>query len=163
MQQDVEAPPSPTPKSRRLSSRLGIAGIIVAVLIIAVIIITSIIARQNQSSGPQQIVTGPHITQIQIGTGFDQKEARVLGQSGNFSTSQAVYVVFTVVNKDPKAHVLVKLFAGNTLQNTSNTLNPEVGTNAYSDVAIIHQSGGYRWEVDYNGIAEASITFNVSG
>lgn len=163
MQQSVEAPPSLARKSRRLLSVLGIAGIILAVLIIAAVLITSIITRQNQSSGPQQVTIGKHITQIQTGTGFDQKKARVQGQTGNFSASQVVYVVFTVVNQDPKAQVVVKLFDGNTLRDTSATLNPEAGTNVYSDVAIIHQSGGYRWEVDYNGAAEASITFNVSG
>ena len=161
MQHYVEAPPPPAPKSRRLPSLLGIAGIALAVLIIAAVI-TSIIIRQNQSSGPSQVTTGQHITKIQTGTGFDQKKASVQGQTGVFSTNQAVYVVFTVVNQDPKARVVVKLFAGNTLQNTSDTLNPEVGTNVYSDVAMINQSGGYRWEVDYNGAAEASITFNVS-
>ena len=160
MQQSVEAPPSPARKSRRLPSLLRIAGIILAVLIIAAVLITSIITH---SSGSQQVTIGKHITQIQTGTGFDQEKARVQGQSGNFSASQAVYVVFTVVNQDPKAQVVVKLFAGSTLQDTSATLNPEAGTNVYSDVAIIHQSGGYHWEVDYNGAAEASITFNVSG
>lgn len=163
MQQSLEAPPSPARKNRRLPSVLGIVGIILAILIIAAVITTSIITRQNQYSGPQQVTVGKHITQIQTGTGFDQKKARVQGQTGNFSTSQAVYVVFTVVNQDPKAQVVVKLFDGTTLQNTSAALNPEIGTNVYSDVAIIHQSGGYRWEVDYNGATEASITFNVSG
>lgn len=162
MQQPVKAPPDPAPKNRRLPSLLGIAGIILVVLII-VVFITSVIVRQTQSSGPQQVTTGKHITNIQTGTGFDQKKARVQGQSGNFHASQAVYVVFTVVNQDPKAQVVVKLYAGNTLQNTSDTLNPEVGTNVYSDLAIIYQSGSYRWEVDYNGAVEASITFNVSG
>jgi hypothetical protein len=162
MQQPVKAPPDPAPKNRRLPTLLGIAGGILAVLIL-VVIITSIIARQSQNSGPQQITTGKHITKIQTGTGFDQKSAQVQGQSGSFRANQAVYVVFTVVNQDPKAQVVVKLFAGSTLQNTSDTLNPDVGTSVYSDLAIINQSGSYRWEVDYNGAAEASITFNVSG
>lgn len=162
MQQNVEAPRSPAPKSSRLPSVLGIAGIILAVLIIVAVIITAILTRQNQNSGPQQVTTGQHITRIQTGTGFDQKKARVQGETGSFSASQAVYVVFTVVNQNPKARVVIKLFAGSTLQAPSQTLNPEVGTNVYSDDAIIHQSGGYRWEVDYNGVAEASITFNVS-
>jgi hypothetical protein len=163
MQQPVKAPPAPAPKkNRRLSSLLGIAGIILAVLILVVIAIPIIIGH-IQSSQPQQVTTGRHITKIQTGTGFDQKKAQVQGQSGSFQASQAVYVVFTVVNQDPKAQVVVKLFAGNTLQNTSDTLNPDVGTAVYSDLAIIYQSGSYRWEVDYNGAVEASITFNVSG
>ena len=162
MQQPVKAPPAPAPKNRRRPSRLGIAGIILAVLVL-VAIVTTIIVRQIQSSEPQQVTTGKHITKIQTGTGFDQKKAQVQGQSGSFHTSQPVYVVFTVVNQDPQAQVVVKLFAGNTLQNTSDPLNPEVGASVYSDLAIIYQSGSYRWEVDYNGAVEASITFNVSG
>ncbi len=163
MQQDLSAPPAPAATHRRrLFSILGGLGILLTILLIAAIVIPLFLHSQSEGSGPQRVTTGPHITRIQTGTGFDQKKARVLGETSNFSTGQVVYVVFTVVNKDPHAQVVLHLFQGTTRKLTSAPLNPEVGTNVYASYALLHHTGQYRWEADYNGVAEASITFSLS-
>jgi ribosomal protein L40E len=137
-------------------------GTLLAILIMVVVVLAVLIRIQPGGAPQQPTMTGPHITRIQTGTGFDPSKSLVLGETQNFKAGQAVYVVFTVVNQDPNAQVVLKLFAGSTLEATSAPLIPDVGTNVYANEAVVQRTGEHRWEVDYNGHAEASISFNVS-
>lgn len=140
---------------------LGGLGALLA-LGIVVVVIAALLFRTQIGDTTQQTTTGSHITKIQTGTGFDQTRSLVLDATQNFSAGQAVFVVFTVVNQNPNAVIIVKLFSGSTLELTSNSLNPDLGTNVYADEAVVQRTGGHHWEVDYNGHAEASISFTVS-
>ncbi len=163
MQQELSAPPAQAPKSRgRLLSVLSGIAAVLALLIVIAVLLASLLSGQTTRTGPQQVKTGPHITKLQTGTGFDQQKARIQGESGTFSANHAVFLVFTVVNQNPNAQVVLKLFSGSTLEVSSTPLNPEVGTTVYADDAIVHHTGQYHWELDYNGVAEASISFTVS-
>jgi hypothetical protein len=141
---------------------LGGIGALLAIVMIVVAVFAILIRIQTGGSAQQPTTTGPHITKIQTGTGFDQSRSLVLGETQNFKAGQAVYVVFTVVNQDPNAQVILKLFAGSTLEAASTALTPDVGTNVYANEAVVQRTGGHHWEVDYNGHAEATISFNVS-
>lgn len=141
---------------------LGGIGTLITVVALVVLIVALLIRIQPGGTVQQATTTGPHITRIQTGTGFDQTRASVLGATQNFRSGQAVYIVFTVVNQTPNAQVVLRLFLGNTLETTSAPLTPDVGTNVYANEAVVQKTGEHRWEVDYNGQAEASISFNVS-
>jgi hypothetical protein len=161
MQEELAAPPAPKSQGRLLYVLSGIAAAL-AVLIVIAVGLASLLTGQTTNPGPQQVKTGPHIIKLQTGAGFDQQKARVQSESGTFNVGQPVFVVFTVVNQNPNAKIVLKLFSGSTLKLTSAPLNPEVGTTVYANDAIVHQAGQYHWEIDYNGVAEASISFTVS-
>ena len=141
---------------------LGGLGALLAIVIVVVVIAAVLIRIQPGGTTQQHITTGSHITKIQTGTGFDQSNSLVLGATQNFSVGQAVFVVFTVVNQNPNAQIVLKLFAGSTLELTSDPLNPNMGISIYADEAVVQKTGEHHWEVDYDGSAEASISFTVS-
>lgn len=161
MQQEQLAPPAPRSRGRLLYVLSGIAAAL-AVLIVIAALLASVFTGQTTHPGSQQVKTGPHITKLQTGAGFDQQKARVQSEGGAFSVGQPIFVVFTVVNQNPNAKIVLKLFSGSALKITSAPLNPEVGTTVYANDAIVRQAGQYHWEIDYNGVAEATISFIVS-
>jgi|GEM_PF-2242292 len=156
------APLPPRPPSRRRLFALGGIGALLILLIVILALLVSTLISQSGGAALQPTTTGAHITSIQTGTGFDTTKSSVTGQTQHFQSGQAVFVVFTVVNQNPNAQVVLKLFQGSALEMTSKPLTPDVGTNIYADYAIVHKGGAYTWEADYNGTAEARISFNVS-
>jgi hypothetical protein len=70
--------------------------------------------------------------------------------------------VFTIYAADSKEEIVVNLLLpDNTLQGSIAKFAPYTGTYDYSTSQIINGSGTYKWEIDYNGSPEASITFLV--
>ncbi len=110
----------------------------------------------------QTVVKGTHITKIQTGTGYDQRNATVEGETGTFMVGQTLYIVFTVDTQDKNAQVTLKLFQGNTLDDTSVPLSVQSGTHVYSKSISLNSTGSYNIEIDYNGKSEASINFKVT-
>jgi len=163
MQHEHVAPSKPALERRgRLLYLFSGSAAALAVLIVIAVALALLFNGQLGSTGPQQVKTGPHIPKLQTGAGFDTQKDRVQDESETFSPGQAVFVVFTVVTQDANARIVLKLFYGITLQVTSAPLNPEQGSSIYADEAIVHTTGQYHWEVDYNGVTEASISFTVS-
>lgn len=116
------------------------------------------------TTGFQQTkTTGTHITTIQTGTGFDQNSGTVQGESATFTTSDTIYVVYTVANPDAGAQVAVKLLnSSGSLLDTGNSAPLSTQTNTYANSLTINQAGVYNVEIDYNGAAEATINFQVT-
>lgn len=111
----------------------------------------------------QTHTTGPHITQIQTGTGFNTTTGDVEGEKATFTTSEKIWVVYTVANPDAGAVVLVKLLddTGN-LIDSGNSADLDTQTNQYANSVTINTAGIYNIEIDYNGAKEATINFKVT-
>jgi hypothetical protein len=111
----------------------------------------------------QQSTTGPHITTIQTGTGFDQNNGTVQGEGQTFKTNQEIWVVYTVANPDAGAQVVVKLLASDgSLIDSGNSAPLDTSTNVYANSLHLDTAGIYSVEIDYNGTAEATINFQVT-
>jgi hypothetical protein len=107
----------------------------------------------------QTSTTGPHITSIATGTGFDTSTGQVQGQSATFKTSDTIWVVYTVTNPDPGASVTLTLNPGG--QSTSSP-PLDTQTNEYGNSLTVSGPGIYTIEIDYNGTPEATIDFQVT-
>lgn len=153
-QAPVFAPVPPKPRSRR-GILFVAAGLIVACIV--VIVAVSVFGKFKQA-----ITTGTHITKIQVGTGQDSTTFEVTGVKDTFPNDSTVYVSFTVVTQDANAQIVLKLYAGSTLQDSTDPVTPDVGTTTYGNSAVVHNTGEHTFEVDYNGTKEATITFDVT-
>lgn len=115
----------------------------------------------------QQVTTGSYVTQIQVGSGFDQATDTVKGESGTFHIGGMIFLVFTVQGLDAGILPEVKLFGGNALSQTDLLHDapslPPFTANVYAENVYVTATAIYRLEVDINGIPEASITFQVTG
>jgi zinc-ribbon domain len=152
-------PPLGRPRRRR-GWLYALLGVLLIVLIVIVSLLTSVIGGASATQQPP--TTGAHIISIQTGTGFDTGKALVTGTTRSFKTGQAVFVVFTVKTQDPNAQIVLKLFHGGTLESTSDILTPDVGTNTYALIMIVHSTGAHSCQLDYDTAPEASISFNVT-
>lgn len=124
------------------------------ILLIAVFALVSL-------SSCQQVTTGQHIIKIQTATGFDQKSGVVQGQGDTFRTGETLYIVFTVKTDDEKAQVTLKVFQGKELEDTSLPVVIQKGEHIYSQTITLNSTGKNTVEIDYNGVSEGSIVFNV--
>ncbi len=115
-----------------------------------------------QSTGfQQQVTTGPHITSIQVGTGVDPESGSVQGATDTFHTGDMVYVVFTVSNGGLENTFNIRLY-----DNANDVVYSDMYSSAeraaqFNSATVVTQAGIYKWEIDYNGTSEASITFQV--
>jgi hypothetical protein len=157
---------------------LGVVGVILVVAIVGCIFVVGLIGtaakkvsnainsvEATATAFAQQggsITTGTHITKIAVGTGIDQTTETVTGETATFSKGSTVYVSFTVDTQETGAQVVLKLYAGSDLQDTSDTVTPDPGTTTYGNSATVNIPGVHSFEVDYNGVSEATITFNVT-
>ncbi len=160
--------PQPAPRLSKAQRHLIVAiGVLLTVLLESGGLAASFFLSGHQSAlfrlfSGQQVTTGAHITKIQTGTGFDQNTGVVTGETGTFRVGQTAYVVFTVQTSDSSPQVILKLFLGDQLEDTSDTLAPDQGTHVYSRSVSLIAAGKHKIEVDYNGAFEASITFDVT-
>lgn len=145
----------PARKSRR--------GLFIGLGVSVIVVIVVIAALANGLGGfKQQVTTGTHVTKIQTGTGFDQNTGVVTGEKDSFTTGDDVFIVYTVTNPAPGAQVILKLFLGSTLESTSPPVALDTQTNSYANDVTVQNTGEHKVELDYNGVAEGSITFNVT-
>ncbi len=122
----------------------------------------------GNSSAPgsfqQHSTTGPHITAIQTGTGFDRNTGEVEGEKAVFTLSDDIWVVYTVADPDPDVQtVTVKLLDANGKfidSGDSALLDPQ--TNQYANEVTITKAGVYNIEIDYKDTPEATINFLVT-
>ncbi len=142
-------------RARRRGMLFGALGLIV-VCIVGIVVVANVVGKFKQ-----EVTTGPHITNIQVGTGIDEHTGEIKGATDTFHTGEKVYVAFTVVTQDPKAHVVLYLYANGTLEATDSVpLDPDA--THYGDSVVVRNTGEHKVEVVYNGAAEASITFHVT-
>ena len=121
----------------------------------------SLMSPQSTPTPQQRATTGLHITKIETGTGFDQNTGAVTGPTDTFHNGDTAHIVFTVSNADQGAVLIVKLYLNGSLESTSPPHPIDSGTNVYDYFVVVHNTGEHKAEIDYNGSAEASITFNV--
>ncbi len=115
------------------------------------------------SSFQQTRTTGPHITTIQTGTGFNQNTGEVINEKATFTTGESIWVVYTVANPDAGASVTLKLLTeSGSLIDSGSSAELDTVTNQYANEVTINEAGIYKIEIDYNGAAEATINFLVS-
>jgi hypothetical protein len=114
-------------------------------------------ASSTPSNFHQEVTTGQHITSIQVGTGIDITSGSVRGERDTFHVGDIACVVFTFT--DLSSGIDVKLFEGTDLHDLG-AINSARAT--YNGICRSVQLPGIdKWEVDYNGTPEASITFQV--
>ncbi|HEY7124002.1 MAG TPA: hypothetical protein VH540_08650 [Ktedonobacterales bacterium] len=140
-------------------SRRGILFVAIGIIVACIVVV---VAFSAFSKFKQVITTGSHITKIQVGTGQDPNTFEVTGVKDTFDNDSTVYVSFTVVTQDANAQIVLKLYAGSDLQDSTDSVTPDVGTSVYGNSAVVHKTGEHTFEVDYNGTKEATITFNVT-
>ncbi|GCE09537.1 hypothetical protein [Dictyobacter aurantiacus] len=136
--------------------RFTAMGIGICLLLVAFL---SLVACGGNPSGA---ITGQHITAIQVGTGFDQKQQAVRGESGTFQVGQTLYVVFTINTSDSNAIATLKIFNGVDLEDTSLPVSIKSGTAVYEKSVLLNATGDYTIEIDYKSSKEASIPFAVN-
>jgi serine/threonine protein kinase len=138
--------------------------ITVSLILILAVIAGGIVALTYFNSFHQEVTTGPDITSIQVGTGIDPSSGIVQGQTDTFHSGDTVYLTFSIANQDASREILSalddKLFYNKSLYYVGATSPTEVAT-IFVDSEIVRNTGPYKWEVDYNGDPEASITFQV--
>jgi hypothetical protein len=147
-------------RHRRRTMFLVIVGIFILILMI---IIGAVIINQAQTGSTfhQEVTTGPHITSIEVGTGISglQQQEETL-QAGNPSC-----ISFTVHNGSSVGYIDADLLQGSNTVFSGSVIR---GMSPYfqGNLSICSQynilnNGVYQWVVNYNGSAEASITFQV--
>ncbi len=148
-------------KSRPLRRRDLLLGSVALALLVAVTI--GVLAHNAaQSTGfQQQVTTGPHITSIQVGTGVNLQSGSVQGATDTFHTGDTVYVVFTVSNGGLENTFNIRLYDNTNDVVYSDMYSSAEGAAQFNSATVVTQAGIYKWEIDYNGTPEASITFQV--
>jgi hypothetical protein len=63
---------------------------------------------------------------------------------------------------DAGAEVLIKIVHADALQDTSLPLSLQTGSHVYHQAIELHATGKYSIKVDYNGMNEASLDFDVN-
>ena len=148
----------PPQRSRRgLFVALGGIGVFVVILIVVCVVLGGVLGKFTQ-----QVTTGTHVTAIHTGTGFDQNTGAVTGEKNSFSTGDTVWIVYTVTNPDAGAHVVLKLYNNGSYESSSDPVQLDSTTNTYANSVQVQQTGTHKVEIDYNGVAEGTITFNVT-
>jgi hypothetical protein len=145
----------PAQKSRR-GLYVGLAAVIILVIVVVAALASGL------GKFKQQVTTGTHITQIQTGTGFDEQNGAVIGKTDTFHSGDTIHIVFTVKDADQGAILTIKLYQDGSLEHTSAPHTIDSGTNVYDYSVSIDQTGEHKAEIDYNGNADGSITFNVT-
>jgi hypothetical protein len=116
----------------------------------------------SPNNGGQNATTGTHITKIQTGTGFDQNNNIVTGETSTFKGGGAAWVVFTIDTQDASATIQLKIINEGTQTGQSDPENITAGTVVDAYQLTLRNTGSDKVEIDYNGVAEASITFTVT-
>lgn len=131
---------------------------------VVILIVVVVVLAGSFGKFTQQITTGKHVTAIHTGTGFNEQTGAVEGEKSTFSTGDTVWIVYTVTNPDQGATAVVKLFLGSdsTPEDTSDPVDLDPVTNTYANSIQLENTGTHKVEIDYNGVAEATITFNVT-
>ncbi len=150
------------------SRRKVLVRALVLVLVLAVIGVSFVVTRPHGGSGFQQdTMTGADIIDIQVGTGYDTTTQMITGETDTFHVNNRVYVAFTVASDatSAEARLTLKDDADGTVYEMSYQVGLDSEFGYYQsnivDSAALTATGVYKWEVDYNGAPEASITFQV--
>ncbi len=160
---EMFTPPQPAAspsQPRHMRRNLLLSGVAFALLVAVTIGVLTHNAAQS-TGFQQQVTTGPHITSIQLGTGVDPESGSVQGATDTFHTGDMVYVVFTVSNGGLENTFNIRLY-----DNANDVVYSDMYSSAeraaqFNSATVVTQAGIYKWEIDYNGTSEASITFQV--
>lgn len=149
-------------RPKRRTRFLVIVGSIILVLVVAGIWIG--VEAQTSSGGFQQdVTTGPHITSIAVGTAIGN--SGLVGQGETFQGGSPSCISFNVHNDSSLGYIDAVLFQGNnTLFSGSvvrGLLSNYQGSLWICSTYNVLDPGVYKWIVNYNGSAEASITFQI--
>lgn len=168
------APPSSLPSSpgtslekaaraKRRTLFLVILGSIILVVVITGVWV-SLEAHSSPTGFQQSVTTGPHITNIEVGTGVPNSGS-VQGQGATFTAGSPSCISFNVQNGNSPADIDAVLTQGNTTV-FSGSVVQGLSPNWQGPFWICSQynilnDGVYQWVVNYNGSPEASITFQI--
>lgn len=174
-------PPFGPPPKKRNTWVYVVGGIVVVILILCIGGIFALRALGNAATNAvnnlatqvatitvttggftQNSTTGPHITKIQTGTGFNTTTGEVEGETPTFTQGQEVWIVFTVANPDAGASVLLKLSKDGEVLDTAPSADLSDQTNQYGNGWRNLDPGTYEVEIDYNSTPEATINFQVT-
>jgi hypothetical protein len=105
------------------------------------------------------------IPSIQTGTGVDPHSGILLGKKTLFHVGDTDYVQFSDTGSQ-EVDLDLSLLQGygfEAILSISIDTGPDPGSNqaTFTNHTTVTSPGPYKWEVDYNGTAEASITFQV--
>jgi serine/threonine protein kinase len=170
----ASAPPAKEttrPKRRNVRPLVIVGSLILILAIIAGGIFALNFSPASTSSTPsssptpfsfhQEVTTGPHITSIHVGTGVDPTSGNIQGETDTFHIGDTVHLVFSAPGSN-NDHLTVTLFHNSSQEEKidypSSIFKARTG---YTDPFIVAETGIYKWEVDFNGTPEASITFQV--
>ncbi len=159
----------PKKSNKGLFIGLGIVGGIVVIAIIGCIVLTNFVINKGKQvvNSVEATATalagenGKHITDVHIGTGFDQNSNQITGESSTLSTGDA-WVAFTANNQDPNATVELKLYNDGTETAHAGPDKLDVGTEVYPYQLTLRNTGSDKIEIYYNGHLEATISFTVT-
>jgi hypothetical protein len=149
-------------RPKRRTRLLVIVGSIILVLAIAGVWIG--LGAQTSSSGFQQDATiGSHITSITVGTAIGNSGLQ--GQGETFQGGSPSCISLTVHNDSSPAYIDAVLFQGNNTFFSGSVVHgllPYYQGNLWicSSYNVL-DPGVYKWVVNFNGSAEASITFQI--
>lgn len=135
------------------------------ILIVLLIGVWSTWASQNSSATFQQEVTdGTNIQNLQVGTAISDTGYALLGQTDTFHSGDQSCIFFKVYTNSSSGNVDVVLYQGNNQffagPVEENILRGLEGLPLYK-CSNVGDPGIYKWVVNYNGSAQASITFQV--
>jgi hypothetical protein len=121
-------------------------------------------AQAPSTAFQQEVTTGSHITSIEVGTGI-LNSGLVQGQADTFQAGKPSCISVTVHNGSSPGYIDAVLFQGSNTFFSGSVIR---GLNPYWQGPFyicssnnVLDSGVYKWVVNYNGSAEASITFQV--
>jgi lipoprotein signal peptidase len=156
----------PIDKADRRKYRTTILVVVGSFVLILVIIIGVAIINQAQTTATfhQEVTTGPHITSIEVGTGISNSGLQQQGET--FQAGNPSCISLNVHNGSSPGYIDAVLSQGNTTVFSGSVVR---GLSPYwqgpfwicSQYNILNP-GVYQWVVNYNGSAEASITFQVT-
>jgi len=149
-------------RPKRLTRFLVIAGSIILVLVVAGIWI-GVEAKPSSSGFQQDVTTGPHITSIAVGTAYGN--SGLVGQGETFQGGSLSCISFNVHNDNSPGDIDAVLFQGNDTLFSGSVIRgllPNYQGNLWicSSYNVL-DPGIYKWVVNYDGSAEASITFQI--
>jgi hypothetical protein len=146
---------------RRTMLMVSVGSIILVLAVIGVAITQA--QTPSTTTFQQEVTTGSHIASIEVGTGL-LNSGLIQGQTDTFHPLQQSCISFKVYTGSSYGNVDVVIFKG-----SDTFFSGPVEDNIYPgfqglplhECSNVGDTGVYKWVVNYNGSAEASITFQV--
>jgi serine/threonine protein kinase len=159
----VKAEEPKHPKRRITRRKMAVAGgALVGLAAVGMSVPTLIIPGIRAATFQQEVTTSDIVPRIHLGTNYDRIFGGVVGEKDTFSKGETVFVVFDSQAILP-TELGVKLFLSGILgyELSGSFQFSSVSPFRFVSSTRIDDPGIYKWEIDYVGTPQASITFLV--